>query len=120
MTKREKLSSISLSTSFDEPILLHAHDSHLDTNGRHVYSQPGEGNWTSHCGLIVWPCHPPWVPGASMASDSTQSRIFSSRHCPLLNDLEATIQAGKNPFVDSSRSGAICRRAGCEQGLDII
>src|SRR6478752_3098606 len=54
MTKREKLSSISLSTSFDEPILLHAHGSHLDTNGRHVYSQPGEGNWTSHCGLVVW------------------------------------------------------------------
>ncbi|KAF4993693.1 hypothetical protein FGRMN_6299 [Fusarium graminum] len=105
MTKHKKSSSICLPTSFDEPALQHAHDSHIDTNGCHVYSQPGEGNRASHHGLVPRPCHPPWVLSARMASNVSPShgRFF-------LDDLEATLEVGSNTPIDSSRRGTVYKK----------
>jgi hypothetical protein len=74
-----------------EPASQHANDSHIDTNGCHVHSQPGEGIGTSHHGFVLWSCHTPWLLGAGMASDSPDDSSASSHRRTLLDDLETTL-----------------------------
>lgn len=94
----------------------HAHDSHIDTNGCHVRSQPGEGIRTSHYGIVVWPRHTSGLLGAGMAGDSSTT----SYRRTFLDDLETTLQAWPNTSLDPSRRGAFRWRTCCEEGLDIV